>query len=345
MCGDHDAQRYGKLGGSSVATDEDRLIASNKMEGTAVRLPNFLVIGAPRCGTTMLHYSLEQHSEVFVSPNKEPHFFLFDSGGARPSGASEPRFETLKYHSAKTLDEYAALFAMATEDHRAVGKSSPGYFMFPEVAARIKARLPDAKLVAILRQPVEQARSLYIRRSMGNVPDEDPSEAFVAALETGASLPRGQRVGLAITEYGLYHRRLTPFFEHFARSQIKVTLLEDLQRDSDAFFADLFRFLDVDDSFRPDLSQRYNELGAVRSAMLQRILSRSHRIKRLLRSVLPHSTAHHLARLQYRVRSANLRPTQPVSPDLRRELTERFYADDIGALEGLLGRDLSIWRQ
>ncbi len=309
-----------------------------------MRLPNFLVIGAPRSGTTMLHYSLGQHPEIYVSPNKETNFFLFDGAEVRPSGVAERDLEMIKRRSATTLEEYAALFAGATDAHRAVGKSSPTYLLCPEVAPRIKARLPEVRLVAILRQPVEQALSLYMVRQGGNLPGTGLAESFVEALTADPPRPDHERDGPAIVEYGLYHRYLSAFFEQFDHRQIKVVLLEELERDSGRFFADLFCFLGVDDSFRP-AQQRYNETGTARSATIHRMLYGSHRLKSWMRSVLPPPAAYHLARLQHRLRNANLSRSQALPQDLRPELTERFYAADIGALEDLLGRDLSIWRQ
>ena len=160
----------------------------------------------------------------------------------------------IKPRSASTLEEYAALFAGATDRHLAVGKSSPTYMMSPEVAPRIKARLPEVKLVAILRQPVDQALSLYMVRQGGSVAGAGLTEAFVEALTTESAGSNGARDGLAIVEYGLYHRYLAAFYQHFDRRQIKVALLEELQRDSGRFFAELFRFLGVDEGFRPELS-------------------------------------------------------------------------------------------
>jgi hypothetical protein len=308
-----------------------------------VRLPNFLVIGAPRCGTTMLHYALGEHPEVFVSPNKETNFFLFD--GRRPRGISERDLAAVAHRSAKTPDDYAAAFAGAKDSHKAIGESSPVYLMCPEVAPRIKARIPHARLVAILRQPVEQALSLYKVRLDGNLPGADLTEGFVDALSANQAGPKDRRDGLAISEYGLYHRHLAAFFEHFERGQIKVLLLEDLARDSAASFADLFSFLKVDATFQPALSHRYNATGTARSTTLHRLLQRSHRLKRWARTVLPQPAAYHLARLQHRLRSANLGRSQSLPPTLRPELTEQFYADDIDALEGLLERDLSVWRE
>ena len=309
-----------------------------------MRLPNFLVIGAPRSGTTMLHYSLGQHPEIFVSPNKETNFFLFDGADARPSGLSEREFEI---HQAP-LRQLRSRSTRRCSPAPPIGtwrwKSSPTYLMSPEVAPRIKARVPEVKLVAILRQPVDQALSLYMVRQGGTVAGAGLTEGFVEALTTESAGSNGARDGLAIVEYGLYHRYLAAFYQHFDRRQIKVALLEELQRDSGRFFAELFRFLGVDEGFRPEL-QRYNETGAARSATLHRLLYGNYRLKTWVRNNLPQSAAYRLARLQHRLRSANLSRTQGLPPALRPELTARFYAEDIGALEGLLGRDLSIWRQ
>lgn len=331
---------------ASEASGPARSGRSGPVEGQRVRLPDFLVIGAPRSGTTTLHYSLGQHPEVFVSGNKETNFFLFENGGEPPGAMSAEEYRRQRARSITTLDDYAALFAGAGDEHRAVGEASPAYLMFPEVAERIARRLPEARLVAILRQPVDQALSLYTARSGGDLPAHGLAEAFVETLTSGATgWPDGGRDGRPIAEYGLYHQHLLPFFERFPPDRIKVTLFEDLQRDSGAFFADLFRFLDVDHDFRPDLSQRYNESGAPRSALLHRVLSGSPELKALLRRLLPHRAAYHLARLQHRLRGANLNRTQGLPPALRRDLTERFYADDIMALERLLGRDLGLWRE
>ena len=268
-----------------------------------MRVPNFLVIGAPRSGTTTLHYSLGQHPEIFVSPEKETNFFLFDGPEQPPSGIAEADFAAMRHRSAITWAAYGALFAGASDAHRAIGEASPAYFVCPEVAARIRARLPEVRLIAILRQPVEQALSLYMVRQGGSAPGAGLIEGFTAALAADGA--RGRRDGLALAEYGLYHRHLSAFLEHFARDRIKVVLLEDLERDESGFFADLFRFLGVDDAFRPDLSRRYNPTGAARSAALHRLLSGSPRLKGWLRGVLPPSAAS--------------RPDAPASPPARRQ--------------------------
>ena len=143
--------------------------------------------------------------------------------------------------------------------------------------------------------------------------------------------------------HGQYHRHLAPFFKQFDRSQIKITLLDDLERDGAAYFRDLFNFLGVDDDFPIDRIDRYNGSGVARNAMVQRLLSGGSRAKGLARRMLPDRAFRRLARLQHGVRAANQRRDSELPADLRRQLTERFYGDDIRALEKLIERDLSSW--
>ena len=102
----------------------------------------------------------------------------------------------MQRRSASTWAEYGALFAGATDAHRAIGEASPAYFVCPEVAARIRARFPAAKLVAILRQPVEQALSLHLVRQGGSASGAGLIEGFVAAL---AATARASRAGRAVS--------------------------------------------------------------------------------------------------------------------------------------------------
>ena len=303
--------------------------------GKAGRLPNFLVIGAARSGTTTLHYALGRHPEIFVSPRKETNFFLFDEAGELPAWVSADTRRTMP----RTLEQYAALFEDATEQHAAVGESSPSYLHGP-VARRIKAGLPDAKLIAILRQPVDQALSIYATWHGGDTPADRLIEPFLAALADDAPGPGGD---LPLARHGLYHRHLAPFFEQFERSRIKVTLLDDLERDGAAYFRDLFRFLGVDEGFRIDRIERFNGTGVARNATIHRLLSGGAVIKGLARAVLPDRATRRLARLQHGLRAANLQRPAALPPQLRRELTERYYRADILALERLIGRDLSGW--
>ena len=242
-------------------------------------------------------------------------------------------------HDARTVEAYADLFAEADERHHAVGESSPSY-LFGPVAARIKARLPEAKLIAILRQPVEQALSMFgtWHRDLST---EQLVERLPAALASDEPGPDG---ALPLKEHGQFCHHLTPFLEQFDRRQIKVVLFDDLTGNGPALFRGLFRFLDVDETFHLAEVQRYNSSGTAKNATLERALSMTQTLKGVARAVLPEVAVRRLIGFQHRVRSANLEKTSQLPPELRRELTEKYYSQDIAALETAIDRDLTLWR-
>jgi hypothetical protein len=317
------------------ASEASTRAPSVEEHGAAPRLPNFLVIGAARSGTTTLHYHLGQHPEIFVSPVKETNFFLWDEAGEMPPWIED----RVRRETPKTLEEYGLLFAEATDRHRAVGESSPSY-LFGPVAARIKARLPEARLIAILRQPVEQALSMFgtWHRDLST---EQLVERLPAALASDEPGPHG---ALPLKEHGQFHHHLAPFFAQFDRSQIKVVLFDDLTNNGPALFRELFRFLGVDESYHLEEVQRYNSSGTAKSAAIERALAMGHKLKGVARAILPDAAVRRLINLQHRVRSANLQKTSDLSPEVRRALTEKYYRQDIAALEQALDRDLSLWR-
>ena len=118
-------------------------------------LPNFLILGAQKAGTTSLFDYLGQHPEVYPSPIKETHFF--DHGGVRQTYAGPVRIPGPKI---KSLEEYEGLFD-GVRDEKAVGEATPTYLYLPGVAERIRHHVPEARLIAILRDPVERAYSGY----------------------------------------------------------------------------------------------------------------------------------------------------------------------------------------
>src|SRR5437867_4308222 len=121
------------------------------------RLPTFLVIGAARSGTTALYLYLRQHPNVFMSRDKETNFFAFEGEALDFRG---PGAEFVN-NSVVTLNAYLRLFADAPEN-AAIGEASPLYLYSLHAAERIHARLPDVRLIAILRNPIEQAYSHYL---------------------------------------------------------------------------------------------------------------------------------------------------------------------------------------
>ena len=273
-------------------------------------LPNFLVIGAPKAGTTSLHLHLRAHPQVFMPELKEPRFFGYEGEGER-----------LKF-PIRTLEEYTALFDAVT-DETAIGEATPHYLVYPGAAQRIHDLLPGARLIASLRDPVERSYSVYQMnlRNRG-VNDGVP---FVEAMKTDHNLRE------------TYADMLARYFALFPAGQLKVILLEDLEKAPQATMRGLYGFLGVDPGFLPaDLLKVANPGGEPRNRLLHGLLS-DPRLRQLSRAFLPAAAVERLRSL----RSRNLQK-QPLAPEDRRAAIG-FFRDDILRTQDLIGRDLSSW--
>ncbi|MGH7589338.1 MAG: sulfotransferase family protein [Gemmatimonadota bacterium] len=296
-------------------------------------MPNFLVIGAARSGTTSLHHYLGSHPEIYMSPVKEPNFFAFE-GGRFDFEHEAPGWQDWLRHSTPDRDGYRALFR-DVKTEKAIGEVSPAYMRNPEAADRIRRAIPAARLVAILRDPAERAYANYMGRLRdGTERNPDPRDAIGDALSGRGP---GWRRGIYI-DLGFYHERLRPFYERFDRGQIRVVLFDDFVSDTQRVLRDLFSFLGVDPGFEPDTSIVYNSSGRVRNPLLRLAWTHSNALRSRVQPWMPRS----IREAGWAFVQGNLsRPSLP--PDLRAALVER-YRPDILELETLLGRDLSAWR-
>jgi len=298
-----------------------------------VTVPTFLVIGAAKSGTTSLYHYLRQHPEIFVSPVKEPQFFAFE--GMTPDFRG-PGDEELNASAVTSIEEYEALFA-GHSNEKAVGEMSQFYLYCDGTTARVRRRLPDVKLVVVLRDPAERAFSHYLMKLRLGV---EPLASFEDALEVEKDRIRTHwSPGWHYGERGFYYRQLAPYFSEFDRRQIAVYLYEDLAGRPLEMLADLFRFLEVDDTFVPDVSARHNEARSVpRSDRLESFLTGPNTLRSAVASLLPVPVRRRVVRTAFALNRA-----RPAASKACRERLRAAYRDDILLLEGLIDRDLSPW--
>lgn len=296
--------------------------------------PDFIIIGAPKGGTTSLYHYLRQHPQIFMGILKDSHFFLHD--GASPVMGG-PFDRQRQREMIKSWADYRKQFR-APDSVRVKGEIGVRYLDSPQACTRIRQRLPDVKLIAILRHPIDQAYSHYCMHRHRN---SEPSTTFEQAL---ADEPRRLREGWfrSIHQHlGYYHRHLLPYFENFDRKQTKIYLFDDLESDPTGMMRDLFGFLGVDPDFGADLSTHYNQAGELANPVLRRLWSASRGLRSRLTPLVPVRMRGHLVRF-----IAN----RPVMPHARQPLAEATrlalldaYRDDIRQLSELIGRDLSHW--
>lgn len=292
-------------------------------------MPNFLIIGAEKSGTTALYHYLKQHPQIYMSSVKEPNFFslegekLDDLGpGHLPSG------------HITDIEDYRKLFR-GVSDETSIGEASPAYLYQQKAAERIRHHIPDAKLIAILRDPVERAYSNFLHCiSLGREPLED----FEQALQEEEMRVQNNWRGLwHYKRKGFYYEQLQRYFDLFDKSQMRVYLYEDLNEDPSGTLRDIFHFLEVDDSFIPDTSARFNVSGVPRNKALHSLVTNLNRpaIKRFIPIRVLHA-------LREPVRDRILTEPPQLSPEVRGLLIEVFR-EDILKLQELIDRDLSGW--
>ena len=296
-------------------------------------LPNFYIVGAARSATDALYSYLRQHPEVYMSPVKETNFFVFYGRPVEYCGPGDQ--QALRSCYVPTLAQYETLFAQSGAA-RARGEASPWYLYMPDVPARIRQHTPGAKLIAILRNPIDRAFSSF---SMLQRDNREPMGNFLSAVAL-----EQQRIAAnwePIWHYqrmGLYYEQIRRYRETFGPEQLRVYLYDDLDHNPAAVVADIFAFLDVDTTFTPDLSRRPNQGYVPRSRRVHALVAGDSRLKATVKPLLP-------ARLRQRLKASLLAQNAgrtAVDPAARHKLLPAFR-ENILRLEELIDRDLSTW--
>ena len=288
--------------------------------------PTFLVIGAAKAGTTALYWYLSEHPDVFMSPVKETNFFAYgvdEAGRLLYGDAEHHRFPI------RTRAEYERLFDDAG-GAVAIGEASPIYLECPQAAARIRELLPDARLLCILRHPVDRAYSDYQMFLRARDRRLDP------ATDLGGSAAWA-RPDSHWMQIGRYHAQLARYYDRFPRDQIHVLLFDDLQRDPLASVQQVYQFLGVDPEFRPDFETPHNVGGMPASVFLERLL-RNGSLRAAVSPLVPRRAVNWARR----VRARNMQKAPTLPAELRQELTAECRADILKTGE-LIDRRLDHW--
>jgi hypothetical protein len=274
------------------------------------RWPNLFLVGAARAGTTSFYGYLGQHPEIYTSPLKEPNFF---SPRANPRQWVEKAFDERKY---------LGLFRAARSE-KFLAEASTSYLWVPTAAAKIHARCPEAKIIIILREPVERAYSHYLM----DVGDGVEGRPFLEVL-----LDAARREVPSYAHFGLYCEQVRRYLELFGEN-VLVLFYEEAFADVRAALRRTFRFLEVDVRFVDDIQLGWHHPYAQPRNRASRLVVRLAGRARwgFGRPVLP-DVLRPLARKL--VLSTGSKP--PMDPKAR-ALLHSLYADQRGCLERLLG--------
>jgi len=298
-------------------------------------LPDFLIIGAAKAGTTALWRALSRHPGVFMPALKEPSFFSYEADAldfSCPGGKAYAKSIVTR------ASDYRALFP--DHAHRLVtGEASPAYLSVAGSAEVAHRYVPGAKLIAILRHPVERAFSQYLHlRHDGLEPLSDFREA-VASEEHRRQL--GWLVRFHYCERGYYGRQLDRWLEYYSREQLLVLFYEDWRDHPDTVLQQIYRHIGVQPVPHLRVTRENVSSREPRWTWLHRNMMGDNALRRWAQRRLPLWARDAITRSLGRV---NLKPGPTLAPEVRSALAAR-YDDDVRHVEELTGRDLSHWRR
>ncbi|WP_246141455.1 sulfotransferase family protein [Hyella patelloides] len=296
-------------------------------------MPNFLIIGAAKSGTTSINAYLKQHPQIYMSPQKEPNFFAFEGEQLDFLGSIA---EGYRQGIQTDLETYQRNF-QAVSHEIAIGETSPSYLYIEKAAERIKYHLPQVKLIAIVRDPSERAYSNFLHHCRDRL---ELYQDFETALEAEESrITNNWWWGFHYVNVSRYFLQLKRYFEIFDRDQIKVYLYEDLQDNPLQLSQDIFQFLGVDSQFVPDMSAKYNTTGIPKYQTLDALIKEQNLIKTVYQFLIPTKLRKQIT-ANLSQRNSLVKPT--LTPELRQKLQNRLK-EDILQLQDLIKRDLSNW--
>lgn len=300
-----------------------------------MKLPNFLLAGAAKCGTTSMAGYLSQHPDIYMSPIKEPKFFSAQCVDFPLKGPGDGFVENF---TVKNFQAYRRLFSRVRHE-KAIGDASVDNLYFhPYVIPLIKKYLGNVKVVIMLRNPVDRAFSAY----KNLLRDGRETQSFEEGLKRENRRKRqGYEYLWRYLDVGLYFEQVRAYIESF--SQVQVIILEKFKKGSLEPARRIFEFLRVDTGFKPNRRKMSNVSGRPRYMCLQRPFNPTPLKGRIYRLLGMHGVnMDTLMRWVETIRDRNLIPVQ-MNPETRRSL-QRIYAQDMEKLEDLLKVDLDVWR-
>lgn len=300
-------------------------------------MPNFVIAGMAKSGSSSVHNYLCQHPEIFMCPLKEPRFFAFD--GNRPDYAGPFDEEMFNRWVIYKKNEYEQLFA-GSEAYKAVGESSL-YVHFKGSAKTIFRYKPEMKFIFILRNPVERAFSLYLHM----VRDGYEKLTFRDALTVeDERIKENWSSPFRYFQHGLVADGIRDYFSYFPKDQFYFVRYEDLKQNNLQTIQGMCAFLGVDPHY--DFFSLQTNVGGVAKnkwlhAVLYRVAGKDNALKRLIRPLLDEPRRIWLREMVDKVIRYNLRKCHMSNED-HAFLLEK-YADDIKQTSVLSGLDLSDW--
>ena len=295
-----------------------------------MKRPDFFIVGAPKCGTTAMYKYLKQHPEIFMPERKEIHFFGTDLKS--------------KYFL-REKDIYLSLFSKAKDEKR-IGECSVWYLYSKKAAEEIKEFYPSARIIIMLRNPVDM---LYSQHSQFIYNGNEDIVDFEDALNAEDDRKRGLRIpksvhfveSLFYRETAKFSQQVKRYLNIYEKENIHIIIYDDLKRDTEEVYKKTLHFLDVNEGFLPEL-KIINPNKRARTKILRKLYSDQPLLTKSVGKILiPSAFRTKLLRALKKINTKYL-PRPPMDAELRKKLQAEF-APEVENLSKLLGRDLTHW--
>lgn len=304
---------------------------------TQDRLPDFLIIGAGKSGTTAMLNFLGQHPEVFLPHRKEPNFFAIE--GIQPEEFESEPAQVYHRRSINNYQDYRDLFENAGKN-QVVGENSNLYLYSKKAIENINNYVPQAKMIALLRNPTERLLSRYnhlVRE--GSEPQGDIEEIF------DQNSIWWKQPDLIIE--GFYGKYLEEYYRVFNNGQLKVVLYDDFRSNTLAVMKDIYRFIGVSPDFVPETDLVLNKSGKMKQNAFNKFLGQNGIAVNILKRSMP--SIHEglkknisIQKVLTKWRNKNLE-TIKFTPEIEARITEEIFLEDIHKLERILNKSLKSW--
>lgn len=277
------------------------------------RLPDFIVCGAQKAGTTSLFHYLQDHPQISMPKQKEINFF------------------NLNWQKGYTWykDQFSHF-----DRAKIIGEVSPLYMWHQEVPQRMAGLVPDAKLIFVLRNPAARAYSNYwFNISRGA---QDPNESFSEAIRT----QKGYRN--YITK-GFYYNQIERFLPYFSRGQLYIIISEDLKNNILRELTSCFEYLSVGTDYIPDVQQLHNVTQVAPNAISRNLYQAWCSIRAFLRPVIPTTVRNIAKQIQARIDECVLVSSPPPMSQQERTYLRELFQKQNALLSNFLQRGSPLW--
>ena len=284
---------------------------------------DFFIVGAPKAGTTSLYHYLNEHPKISMSSVKEPNYFSHE----------ELENQKLYYKSNKinSLDNYHNLF-LTREANLIYGEASVSYLFYKNVPEKIKTYNKNAKIIILLRNPIERAFSHYLMDArLGLI-----SESFESVVDSFETTDKNKLFYQQYIELGKYYNQISNYKRLFNDKNILIIDYEDFKNKTSLYVSNVFDFLQIDTSFKPNLDLTHNTFRKPKFTFIEKLYS-NHSIRCLINQLIPSKFKNYINQMVYDKKDKPI-----LSQDLRERL-KSIFKNDVNKLSNMLNKDFSKW--